>query len=179
MKRLSAWAIQIWKKTLYGMAKYEFLSALFPRNFALLWSPLKLLLLNKNSENEKYTQVLHHEWNRPFQSLFQSEAKNEAVQVFIFTRKVLLVASFKKWEVLELGWPIPLKKFLRPAGHVWQYWSLGIWPSPPTVSISYLLTDSFNSERSLHYIRCVINCEILRQRGLHLKSKQSPAKSFG
>ena len=43
------------------MAKYEFLSALFPRNFALLWSPLKLLLLNKNSENEKYTQVLHHE----------------------------------------------------------------------------------------------------------------------
>lgn len=61
MKRLSASAIQIWKKTLYGMAKYEFLSALFPRNFALLWSPLKLLLLNKNSENEKYTQVLHHE----------------------------------------------------------------------------------------------------------------------
>ena len=96
------------------MAKYEFLSALFPRNFALLWSPLKLLLLNKNSENEKYTQVLHHEWNRPFQSLFQSEAKNEAVQVFIFTRKVLLVASFKKWEVLELGWPIPLKKFWDP-----------------------------------------------------------------
>lgn len=50
-----------------------------------------------------------------------------------------------------------------------------------TISSYYLFTISLlilSIQSIACTMRCVINCEILRQRGLHLTSKQSPAQPF-